>query len=989
RARRVPVDYASHSAHVEDIRERLLDVLAPVTPQASRVPVISTVTGGVLDTTTMDASYWYKGLRRPVRFTDAVEKALGQGHFRLVEVSAHPVLTMAVQAIAEADEKPVHVVGTLRRDEDENARFIANAAELWVHGTDIDWSAVYAGRPVTRVDLPTYAFQRERFWLKAPSTNGDPADLGLGSLDHPLLGATVSLAADGGLVLTGRLSLRTHPWLADHAVAGTVLFPGAGFVELAIRAGDEVGCGHLAELALQAPLVLPEQGAVQVQVVLATPDGSGGRALTVHSRPDGLDAPWTRHAVGVVSSEAAPASAPVGEFTVWPPQGAEAVDVSDFYSAASASGYQYGPVFRGLRAVWRRGDEVFAEVELGEAERGGAAGFGVHPALLDAALHAVLPVGGGETRLPFVWSGVSLSAVGASAVRVRLVPAGGDAVSVWVADAGGAPVVHVESLVLRPVVVDGSGSGSPVREALFRLDWTPVASTAVVDEPSWAVLGDEDRYGLGRTPHQTLADLAEADSVPALVLWSPPAPATVGLATATAAVTAAVLSMVQEWLADERFAEARLVVVTRGAVGTGGEGPTDLAASAVWGLLRSAETENPGRFGLVDLDEGTVGLVPALTALGTGEWQVAVRDGEVLAPRLVRAPAASEGSNRVGFGDGAVLITGGTGTLGGLVAQHLVAEYGVRQLVLVSRRGAEAPGAAGLVAELEAAGAVAEVVACDAADRESLRALLAEHPVTGVVHLAGTLDDGVITALTPDRLDAVLRPKVDAAVNLHELTREHDLAAFVLFSSAAGVFGTVGQANYAAGNAFLDALAQRRRAEGLPGTSLGWGLWADASGMTDAMTEADRARVTRQAMIPLTSAEGLAAFDAALARDDAHLVPLAFDRAALRTQASTGALPPLLRALVPTTTVRRVVGTDRTDPGQSSLARRLLALPVPEREAVALDTVRSHVASVLGHAGTALIGADRTFKELGFDSLLAVELRNRLGEASGVRLPAT
>ncbi|MFE0712852.1 beta-ketoacyl synthase N-terminal-like domain-containing protein, partial [Streptomyces sp. NPDC058865] len=389
RARRVPVDYASHSAQVEDIRDRLLDVLAPVQPRASRVPLISTVTGAPLDTTTMDASYWYEGLRRPVRFTEAIEVALEDGHSRLIEVSAHPVLTTAVQAIAEAADQHVSVVGTLRRDEDENTRVIAAAAELWVQGADIDWSSVFAGRTVTHVDLPTYAFQRERYWLKASGATGDPAELGLGATDHPLLGASVSLAADGGRVLTGRISTRTHPWLADHSVAGTVLFPGTGFVELAIRAGDEVGCGHLTELTIQAPLVLPEQGAAQIQVVVGAADHeSGDRALTVHSRLDHAepDSPWTLHAEGVLGAEPAPPTPT--DLTAWPPPGAEPLEVSGFYTAAEEAGYGYGPAFRGLRAVWRRGGEVFAEVELGESERAEAVRFGLHPALLDAALHA-------------------------------------------------------------------------------------------------------------------------------------------------------------------------------------------------------------------------------------------------------------------------------------------------------------------------------------------------------------------------------------------------------------------------------------------------------------------------------------------------------------------------------------------------------------------------------------------------------------------------
>ncbi len=405
RARRVPVDYASHSAHVEDIRERLLDVLRPVSPEQSRVPLISTVTGEVLDTTLMDASYWYEGLRQPVRFTDAVREALSYGRF--VEVSAHPVLTMGVQAIAEAAEKPVAVVGTLRRDEDEDARFLANAAELWVRGVDIDWSAVFSGRPVNAVELPTYAFQRERYWLTSGAGSADVSGAGLAAADHPFLGAAVSLAGDGGVALTGRLSLRSHPWLADHAVAGTVLFPGSGFVELAIRAGDEVGCGYLSELALQAPLVLTEEtGAYSFSRASAPapvdrasrpPDGPQQWTQT----DGGIETPWTTHAVGAVSPEAG--SVPDGELAVWPPQGAEAVDVSDFYwgvgaaGAAGAAGYEYGPVFQGLRCGVAGGcrDEVCRRGWIGGRSRSGAgaARFGVHPALLDAALHAVF--GGG------------------------------------------------------------------------------------------------------------------------------------------------------------------------------------------------------------------------------------------------------------------------------------------------------------------------------------------------------------------------------------------------------------------------------------------------------------------------------------------------------------------------------------------------------------------------------------------------------------------
>ncbi|MFD3844078.1 acyltransferase domain-containing protein, partial [Streptomyces sp. NPDC058642] len=660
RARRVPVDYASHSAHVEDIRTELLAALAPVAPQVSRVPVISTVTGGVLDTTTMDASYWYEGLRQPVRFTEAVQVALEEGHSRFSEVSAHPVLIMGVQSIAEAAEKPVTVVGTLRRDEDENARFLASAAELWVHGTDIDWSAVYAGRAVNRADLPTYAFQHQRYWLEAAGSTGDPAELGLGAAEHPLLGAAVSLAADGGLVLTGRLSLRTHPWLADHAVTGTVLFPGTGFVELAIRAGDEVGCGHLTELTLHAPLLLPERGAIHLQVVVGAADERGDRAVTVHSRAEGAepDAPWTWHAEGVLGAK--PVEPLATDLTVWPPQGADPLDVSDFYAGAEAAGYGYGPAFQGLRTAWRRGGEVFAEVELGESERAEAARFGIHPALLDAALHAngYGDFGGsGEVlRLPFAWTGVSLFAAGADRLRVRISAAGEDALAVEVADGTGQPVAEVRSLVLRPATALGDGRRGEADD-LFRMDWASLpVSEEVTGAGVWAVLGAEDPYGVGAAVQgagmavDSYLDLGGVRVVmeagvpaPELLFVSvPPVDGAGRLAGSARKVTADVLALLRDWLADEGLSDTRLVVVTRGAVAAReGEGVRDLVAAPVWGLVRSAQSENPGRFLLLDLDPASelgADLVAegVSAALEAGEWQLAVRGGDVLVPRLAR-----------------------------------------------------------------------------------------------------------------------------------------------------------------------------------------------------------------------------------------------------------------------------------------------------------------------------------------------------------------
>ncbi|MER5785204.1 beta-ketoacyl reductase, partial [Streptomyces mobaraensis] len=448
------------------------------------------------------------------------------------------------------------------------------------------------------------------------------------------------------------------------------------------------------------------------------------------------------------------------------------------------------------------------------------------------------------------------------------------------------------------------------------------------------------------------------------------------------------LHLVRSWLADERFAASRLVLLTRGAVAAApGEDVPDLAHAPVWGLARSAQTENPGRLTLLDTDGTDPAAAPALlrALAAADEPQLAVRASEVCVPRLARATAAESAS---GFGGGGtVLLTGGTGLLGGTLARHLVTAHGVRDLLLVSRRGPEAEGAAELTSQLTSLGARVTVAACDAADRDALAAVVAaaEPPLTAVVHLAGVLDDGVVAALTPDRLDTVTRPKADAAWHLHELTKHHKLDAFVLFSSAAGLLGTAGQANYAAANTFLDALAHHRRAHGLPALSLAWGLWAEASGMTGHLDDADVRRLSRAGLLPMAVDQGLALFDAAVAAGGdegrALLVPARLDTAGARARAE---VPALLRGLV-TAPARRTAGPVEEEP----LEQRLAGLQDAERERVLLELVRGRLADVLGHSAPHTLDLDRGFLELGLDSLTALEFRNRLGAAAGRRLPPT
>ncbi|WP_439382359.1 type I polyketide synthase [Amycolatopsis lexingtonensis] len=1292
KTKRLTVSHAFHSPLMDPMLEDFRAVAESLEHCPATIPVISNVSGALAEPFTAD--YWVRHVREAVRFADGVSTLQDAGVGVFLELGPDGVLSAMIDGT---------VISALRRDRSEERALLTALSTVHVHGIDVDWTAFYPGG--RRIDLPSYAFQRERFWPRGGVAHGDAGSLGLGGLDHPLLGAAVSLAGHDGVVFTGRLSLETQPWLAGHALGGTVLVPGTALLELAVRAGDQVGCDVVEELTLEAPLVLPGRGGVAIQVFVGPADGAGRRELTLHSRPDDGATPgqdtdtWIRHASGLLATGAPPAA----ELTEWPPPGAERVPTDGLYDGLAALGFTYGPAFHGLQTVWRRGEDTFAEVTLPEEFQPDASTFGLHPALLDAALHPLglaaptetaAPAGttapaetaapgataaprtsaSGTGGMPFSWSGVALHASGATALRVRLSPAGDNAVSVTVHDQSGGPVASVDSLVLRPIA---SPTAPTQNGSLFRLDWTAVPAGPATD----AVVLGPDTFGLGLPLTPDLeTDVPLVFAAPANTPTS--APGTTPAPNVQAATHRA-LALVQDWLAADR--PGRLVVVTHGAT-------TDPAAAAVQGLVRSAQSEHPGRFQLLDLD-GTE--YPDLTTLPASEPQLAVREGKFTAPRLVRAhsgaltvpdgpwrltttggtldgltlqphpepelgqgevrvavraagvnfrdvlialgmypdpdavlgseaagvvtevgpdvaglavgdrvlglftgafgptavtdarllvpvpegwtfaeaasvpvafvtayyalfdlggleagqsvlihaaaggvgmaavqlartknaevfataspakhdavralgvtniassrdlefsqrflaatggrgvdvvlnsftgsfvdasfdllprggrflemgktdlrdPAAREGVAYLPFDlgdpgpdriqeilrdllrlfgnqeltplptkawdvvrapdafrfisqakhvgknvltvpaapdpDGTVLVTGGTGTLGGLLARHLVTTHGVRHLLLTSRRGAAAPGAAQLVAELTGLGADVRVESCDVTDRAALAALLESVRLTGVVHTAGVLDDGVVESLTPERLDAVVGPKVDAALNLHELTRDRDLAWFALYSSLAGVAGAAGQANYAAANAALDALAARRREQGLPGVSLAWGQWAEASGMTGTLDEEDLSRIARSGIGALGTGEALSLFDAAQVAGTGCVVPVRVDLGALRAQAEH--LPTLWHSLVRVRT-RRAAGPV---PGADGLAAKLAGLSADDVRRFLLDLVRTHVAAVLGHDGAEAVEPAKAFKDLGFDSLTAVELRNRLTAVTGLRLPAT
>ncbi|MEU6989002.1 SDR family NAD(P)-dependent oxidoreductase, partial [Streptomyces sp. NPDC046324] len=1263
RVKRLAVSHAFHSHLMEPMLDEFATVAESLTYHSPTIPVVATAPGDLAT-----PGYWVGQIREPVRFADAVRRAHDSGATRFLELGPDGTLSALVPHISE----DATAVPTLRSGRDEAASLLHGIARAHVHGTPVNWSAPLAAAGALRVELPTYPFERQAYWPSARIGSGDLTSVGLGAAGHPLLGAAVSLAAGGGVLLTGRLTAATHGWLTDHTIHGSVLVPGTAFVELAWQAGEYVGCGTVEDLTLAVPLVLPAQGGVQIQVSAGAENEDGTRRLEIHSRLDGEEE-WTGNAVGILAASGAD---PAGAAQMWPPE-ADPVDLDGFYGRAAAAGFAYGPVFQGLKAAWRAGDELYAEVELPHNAHREAGRCGLHPALLDAALH-LTGLDPERAGLPFAWEGVTLHATGATSARVHLAPAGSDAWTLRISDPEGGPVATVESLTLRAATAVGPRHD----DALFTLDWTTVPTP----ERRGSLATAADGLGIflagfsGTAPDVVAWPLAEADT--------------------DTAVTE-VLAGLQAWLADERFAASRLVLVTRSAVAAAtGDDVTGLSGAAVGGLVRSAQAEHPDRFVLLDTDTTPDDDLLAVLAHGDEPW-LALRNGALLAPRLARAsasgtlavpdteawrltadrasgslrdlaltpapettaelapgevriavraagvnfrdvlialgqypdptaPMGSEGAGIVvevgsdvtdlapgdrvfglfagGFGplavvdrrmvapvpqewtftdaatvpmafltayyalvdlaglapgesvlihaaaggvgmaavqiarhlgaeaygtaspakwaatgldaahlassrdlgfeaafaertagrgvdvvlnalaaefidasarllapggrfvemgkadlrdpdsfgdrtyrafdlgeagpdrlqemlrevlelfrtgrltllpartwdvrqaaevfryvgagrhvgknvltlpraldpDGTVLITGGTGVLGQRLARHLVEHRGVGHLVLVSRSGPAAPGAEELAEQLGALGAQVRIAACDITDREALAALLgslpAQHPLTGVVHAAGVADDGVIEALTPERITGVLRPKAGAALALHELTAGHDLALFTLYASASSAFGSPGQANYAASNAFLEALAQHRRTRGLAATALGWGLWAEESAISGGLDATGVARATRVGGA-LTTDEGLALFDAAHDTGLPYLLPLRFDLSTARTLRP---VPALLRGLV-RAPARRIAGTVT---GGSGLAERLAALPAAEQHRLLTGLVRAEAAAVLGHAGVDSVAPDRVFKELGFDSLTSVELRNRVNAATGLRLPA-
>jgi acyl transferase domain-containing protein/acyl carrier protein len=954
KTKRLRVSHAFHSHRMEPMLAEFEQVARGLSYVPPAIPVISNLTGEPAGERLCDPAYWVAQVRGTVRFHDGLRWLTERDVSRFVELGPDGVLAAMAHETLAGDGVCVPV---LREGRPEPRTLLAAVSELYVNGISLDWHGILAGGRL--VDLPTYAFQNERYWVDvaalADGVPGEPASLGLGATGHPILAAVVPSPESDRVVLTGRLSVASHPWLAGNDVLGKAVLPATGLLGLAIRAGEEVGCAAVEEMTILAPLVLPDNAAVQLQVVVDAEE-AGRRAVRIHGRA--TDSEWRLHAEGVLR----PIDAPGDVTDEWPPADALELDVSDAYEVLAEAGFRYGPDCRGLRAVWTRDEEAFAEIALPDHAH--------ESALLDATTHLAMLVSlrkdpvAGKAFQPTVFADAALHTTGARVLRVRMSHPTPEVLTVSAADENGRPVFSVGRLLGQPMTAAQVVAGGD--DVLYRVEWRSIPQPISAEIPDPVAWDDVPANG----------------PVPEVIVLECVTPHSSLEPEATREVLYRALDAVRTAIADERFATSKFVVVTRNAVAVTSESTVDVTQAPVWGLVRAAQAENPGRFVLLDLDkldELSWFLPPAVTS---GEPELAVRALELRVPRMTRAEAPASPSCLAP--DGTVLITGGTGGLGGLVARQLVTKHGVRHLLLASRRGEQAPDAAELRAELGGLGATVTITACDVSDRDAVAALLAsvpaEHPLTGIVHAAGVAAPGVLGALPRERWEPVLRAKVDSAWYLHELTKDLPLAAFVMFSSAGGLVLAAGHANYAAANVFLDGLAQRRRAEGLAATSIAYGAWAGA-GAGQWLTDVQTQRMRRQGLPALSEEDGLRSFDAALSNVDALLVSLRVDTEALRSR--TDWTPALLRGLVPAARVRLTVDAE-------ALTERLAGLDDPEdRRQVLADLVADILAAVLGHESSAAIETDRNFGELGVDSLTAAELRNHLAAITGLALPVT
>jgi len=999
--RKVNVDYASHSWHMDPLLDGLRSGLASLDPGPTTTPFYSTVTGGRLEGEHLDGDYWARNLREPVRLDLALTQLVADGHDVFVENSAHPLLAMTLAGEVESGL----VVGSLKREFGGLGALLRSLMEMHTHGVEPDWSRVFGPDPGAVVPLPSYPFQSERFWPEAQRGHQDTTSMGLEPAPHPWLGATTELAqSSGAMVFSGRLGRRGYPWLDDHRVHDTVLVPGAGIVDLVLAAGHAVGAPCVADLTLSAPIVLTE--AVRLQLRVDAPNEEGKRPFALYGRVSDSSGEWVEHGTGVLTTER-DAPAPLAAPTTWPVPDSEDVPLDGLYSELAALGLSYGPAFQGLVELRRgAGGLAYSRVALTE-DITDAAAFSMHPSLLDAALHTMFAAieeraRDGRILVPFAWSDVVLHVTGETDLRVVVEVEEGDEQArarISISNATGQPVFD-GALELRRL---GAAQLRAMTQAglhhLYRVQFQTTILPGRGSMDRAVVLGVPDGVagplGLPAVDAATLTNYLDDNKAPRLVVVDATSRSVGDLPDVARAEAERALEILQVLLAESRLEGAAIVWLTRGAVAAGDapDALVDLTRSPLWGLIRSARREAVDRdLRIIDLDpESHDGDMLSRAVWAQDEPELALRGGEALAARLVRAPHEAVDSVPSLTGEGTALLAGGTGELGRALARHLVEQHEYRHLVLTSRRGPDGEGMEALSDALLGMGAqTVRIVACDVTQAESVQAVIdsieADQPLRSVFHLAGVLDDATVVNMDAERLGRVMAPKVDGAWNLHQATAALSLESFVLYSSAGGVLGAAGQANYAAANTFLDALAAHRRGQGLPATSAAWGLWErDGTGMTGHLGQAELARVRRMGVVALSVSDGLRLLDTAITHSESALVPVHFALQELQAQVDReGDVSPLMRALL--RPPRRRASDATSGP---SLQERLLPQTEEERVATLVALIAAEIALVVGLANPKMIEPRQILAELGMDSLMAIELRKRLSFVTGVSLPAT
>ncbi|MEB4209440.1 type I polyketide synthase [Mycobacterium sp. 94-17] len=983
----LPVNRAFHSAYMDPALPEFEATAATLTYHPPTVATLSNLTGGLATPAQLTSpSYWTRQLREPVRFHDSVIHLLTQGPHTFIELSPHPVLAPAITDTLAQSPDHTHstVITTAHRDRPATDTLATALAHLHNHRHSPTWPTLYPHAQPTA--LPTYPFQHHTYWL-----HPTPSAAERSRPDHPLLGSVTELAGQDRFVLTGRLSASMR-WLADHRVRGTVLLAHTGLIDVMLRAGEYSGCPVIEELVVHAPLALADHVPTDLQITVHPAEDDGRRLFSVYCRAAGEHtAGWTLHAGGALTVQ----PHPLTPFA--PPQAIDPVDPDSFYQHLAGRGFDYGGPFRSVRGICRGHTDpavVCAEVELPAGTD--ASGYGIHPALLDAALHPLASTffrgtddESAFSPVPFAFTGITLHATAATRLHVQLTSTGPDSFALYASDPAGAPVITIRSLTLRKLPDDiGQLPVSGPHDSLFELCWPVRPAAAPAAATGWAVVTDRpDRLPVSLRSGPVHADLTALGDPPELVIWPlPEAAADIDTVERLHSLTRRTLTQLQAWLANPHTLNSHLVVITRHAVAAGRDDPApDLAHAAAWALVHTAQTEHPDRITLLDTDSSAATdetILATLAARPAAEPQLVLRNGTTHIPRLNRPSNATPPSAPALDSDGTVLITGGTGMLGRVFAEHVVTKYGAHHLLLVSRSGPASPAAAELEAHLGELGAKVTIMACDTGNPADLDLALSsipdQHRLTAVIHAAGVLDDAVVTDLTVDQLDAVLAAKADAAWHLHQRTQDHDLAAFVMFSSATAALGGPGQANYAAANAFLDALAEHRHRRHLPATSLAWGPWQAPAGMTAHLTAADHARFSRNGFAPITTEHGLALFDAALAQHRPTLFTSPLSRPGLTRQAHENSLPAILSGLYAA-----------RPPATAELRPRLADQPADQQLQTLTSLVNTATAAVLAHPDPSALDGDRTFKELGTDSLTALELRNVLSRQTGLTLPTT